>query len=185
VDTWFDSHAKRSAARVEDAAPSTFNRRRFLARTAVVGGVAWTAPTILSASPAWAGGASTCTSVQHYCAGDSSCCNLACNQATIQPTCCTTQYCGVIPGTTTPNCCQLGTASGTCTLVTNLCPGTLGGSCANSGQGVAGCISNTQHCNGDKTNDICGGLGAQCSTTADCFVGTCKPENPSKNTCQK
>jgi len=138
------------SAAVDDAALS---RRQVLARGAVITGVAWTAPALLAARPAFAG-ASICPNQQgaeffQICA-----------TRPITEVCC-------------PNRTDL------CFVLANgqtVCQPPLGALCGNRGNGQ--CAGNTARCD-QPANDkeqpfgICGGPGAQCGPSEVCLFKNC------------
>ena len=148
MSNWFDGYAKR-AARSEGSASASegITRRQALIGGAVATGVMWTAPALLSATPAWAVG---------------SCPNNAVRCGTANPTT------GLKP------CCP--NATDTCPTATNVCTqqGNVGGACkTETGQGTSGC-NNTTGQNGSNiacnkgTPNICGGVGSTCVADSDC-----------------
>lgn len=158
MSQWFDGYARRSARSSTRGAVSNSGatRRQVLVGGALMTGAAWTAPALLSASPAWA--VASCPGDAVRCGTDNHCC----------------------PATPT------GTAKYTCPTKTNVCtaPGEVGGSCQNNGAGGAGCAANSVHCN-NATPNICGGPGAQCAAGTDCASGVCAltTTNPIKLVC--
>lgn len=146
MSSWFDGYAKRVARSEGSASASSegITRRQALIGGAVATGVMWTAPALLSATPAWAA---------------ASCLNNAVRCGTADPAT------GLKP------CCPVGTD--TCPTTTNTCTtaGNVGGACTNNGQGVSGCNNTTTSsiaCNGVKDKNICGGVGSRCNAPSDC-----------------
>lgn len=145
MGTWFDGLAKRSARTAEPESVG-LTRRQVLARGAVVTGVAWTAPMLLTATPAWA--------------------VTSCPKKGEVPTTC--------PGGAESICCPAGqgcfkvNGKFVCDLV-------VGATCGNNGFGTCngGLSTCNQACNSGRT-PICGGAGSTCGNNADCAEGrTC------------
>ena len=176
MSTSFDDRAKAAAERNPTA--SGLSRRQLVQRGALVVGTAWTAPMLLTATPAWAG-ASICTGTDVY------------------STC----------GNGTKVCCPSGTACvlkfGT--VSTYVCDTPIGGVCNNNGNGQCDggysrcnhlgistcggpgaycdfsnnsvCVS-TSPCYPQPINGVpvsgarCGGTGAPCTTNSECATGS-------------
>lgn len=150
MGNWFDGLAKRSARSAEAASPdagvtSGLTRRQVLARGAAVTGVAWTAPMLLSAQPAWA--------------------VVSCPSNKPQVTTC--------PGGAESICCPEGqgcfkvNGKFVCDIV-------VGGLCGNNGFGSCngGVSTCNQVCKDNATKEpICGGAGSTCGNNADCAEG--------------
>ena len=151
---WFDSYARKSARRAENAhvgRTSAVSRRRFVVGGTAAVATAWTAPMLMS-SPAYAGaGASACP------AGT---------------------FCG-LANDGSPVCCPV---AGTCQPTggvgnSAVCENLLGGSCSNSGQGTCSApyhcnsaenANAINQCNGCFRQNKCGGEGATCGSASDC-----------------
>ena len=162
MSNWFDSYAKR-AARSEGSASTSegITRRQALIGGAVATGVMWTAPALLSATPAWAA---------ISCEGNAP----RCGSGTITPP---------LDGTT-GGCCPppVNGFPYTCPTETNTCtsPGTLGGVCTNQGGGGSGCVGSVQCGNiKNQTGGICGGVNAPCATNSGTgFAPDCASSAP-------
>lgn len=161
MGSWFDGAAKRaarSAANFEAPAGEAdgLTRRQVLARGAVVTGVAWTAPMLMSVRPAFAG-ASMCEPGEDY---------------------------SVCPDMVTFLCCPPKQGEPTECLLDennmNVCDIPPGGVCGNQGEGQ--CNGGRSRCNQPGGNpavnpSICGGPGtvcsdgSVCSPTSPCSVG--------------
>lgn len=151
MGTWFDGLAKRSA-RVEQSDEAGLTRRQVLARGALVTGAAWTAPMLLTATPAWAA---------HSCpkAGEAA---SDCGDGTDK--CCPTDE----------RCFKIFKPNGTFTYECQL---PVGAPCGNRGFGSCNGGRSTcdQACSTDRT-PICGGPGSTCGGNADCADGRdCSP----------
>jgi len=155
---WFDRLAKqsaRSALRSGAVDDGGLTRRQVITRGAVVTGVAWTAPMILAAQPAFAGAS--------ICLNDP-----------------TNPDFSICPDGTTSKCCPKGQK---CVqdffkpTGTFICDVGLGGTCTNQGEGQ--CNGGASRCN--KPNgppaqnpSICGGPGADCDDGSIClFTSPC------------
>jgi hypothetical protein len=140
---WFDERAKASA-RQQPATAAGLSRRQLIQRGALVTGAAWTAPMLLTATPAWAG-ASQCQGQDVF---------VMCppNQAT-----------GI--------CCAPGKSCFINANGTYFCDIPLGGNCGNAGNGI--CNGGNSRCNDQhKGGNICGGAGADCDLpNTVCFGG--------------
>lgn len=149
VAGWFDDLAKRSARRADQPAQpgGSLSRREVLGRSAVVAGVAWTAP-MLMATRAAAASVSVCTTF--VCTNTSNTAQICCPNAS--------DTCQTDPLTGAPVCIPVGQG---------------GGSCGNLGQGICAapfkCNGNDNQCNDCARPNICGGEGAQCCNQAECF----------------
>lgn len=147
MGNWFDERAKSSARRIstepsvvppESDAASGLSRRDVLKRGGIVAGVAWTAPMLLSVTPA-AASVSSCPDQRPPC--DGVCCVPEDN--------CVLQDDGsfdcVEPGGLGGNCKNQGSGTSGCTQDAN----------------------SSIHCN-NMTPNICGGPGAQCEFDFEC-----------------
>lgn len=148
MGTWFDGLAKRSA-RAEQPDEAGLTRRQVLARGALVTGAAWTAPMLLSATPAWA--------------------VTSCPQAGDVPAAC--------PGNAESICCPTGQTCirNTGPGREYVCNIPLGADCGNNGYGTncnEGRSTCNQACNTGR-RPICGGAGATCDDDTDCFQSNC------------
>lgn len=155
MGTWFDKLAKHSAEGSVDGsaeASDGLTRRQVLARGAVVTGAAWTAPMLLSATPAWA--------------------VTSCPKKGEVPTAC--------PGGAESICCPEGQGcfqTGTGHNLSYSCDLVVGAVCNNNGFGTCngGASTCNQACNTGRT-PVCGGAGSTCRTAADCAEGrNCSP----------
>ena len=148
MGTSFDDRAKAAAER--GSGTSGYSRRQIIQRGALVVGTAWTAPMLLSATPAWAG-ASTCTGTTPIYS-----------------------ICGPGPAF---KCCPTGQACVLDTKGNYVCDVPLGGLCTN--RGVGQCDGGFSRCNHLADPSICGGAGAVCDfnnnavcvDTSPCFPG--------------
>lgn len=149
MGNWFDERAKSSARRssndpevaaVQPVSEGGLSRRDVLKRGGIVAGVAWTAPMLLSVTPA-AAAITMCPDGRDPC-GDVCC---------VEPDNCVDQGDGtfdcVPPGGIGGDCFNSGQGVSGCTQDAN----------------------SSIHCNGDKDNNICGGPGAQCQVDAECI----------------
>lgn len=143
MGTFFDDSAKASAERHPGVAGLT--RRHLIQRGALVVGTAWTAPMLLSTTPAWAG-ASVCAN----------------QPGTVYSVC----------GDNTTRCCAPSIPACVLNITTNHyeCGVPLGGNCGNNGDGV--CNGGLNRCNHLATYSICGGAGALCDFNN---AGVCAP----------
>lgn len=130
MGTSFDDRAKAAAERSPGVAG--LSRRQLIQRGALVVGTAWTAPMLLSATPAWAG-ASICTSA-----------------LPIYSTC----------ANGTKLCCPTGQACVVNLQGNYVCDVPVGGICTNNGNGQ--CDGGYSRCNHLHNPSICGGPGAYC-----------------------
>ena len=128
---WFDKHAKASAAAAQ--AETGLSRRQLIQGGAVVAGAAWVAPSLLTATPAWAG-ASICTS--------------------------SSPVYSLCPDNLTYLCCPTGQECLLNTRGQQVCDVPVGGVCSNSGNGQ--CDGGFSRCNHLSAVSICGGPGAYC-----------------------
>jgi hypothetical protein len=130
--SWFDKHAKASAGAAQTS--EGLSRRQLIRGGAVVAGAAWVAPSLLTATPAWAG-ASIC---------DASNPNYAICQDGVTFKCCPTGQ-----------SCLLNKQG------QNVCDIPVGGDCGNRGDGQ--CNAGFSRCNHLSGVSICGGPGAICA----------------------
>ena len=172
MSSWFDGLAKRSA-RTEASDATGLTRRQVLARGAVVTGVAWTAPMLLTAQPAWA--VTSCpkrgevptacpNGAQSICCPDGQGCFKDGNKF----------VCDIVVGALCGNrgfgTCNNGFSK--CNQVCNslrlpICGG-AGSTCRDNADCAEG-----RNCSGG----FCGGVGADCSLTSPCSPGTCNNNN--------
>lgn len=157
MSNWFDRFAMRAARSTAHDAPNPsavpdagLSRRQVLARGAVITGVAWTAPALLAARPAFAG-ASICTDSNKP---DYSICPDA---------------------NGTELCCPLGEE---CVYFPERdrydCDVPLGSPCTNNGNGQCnGGISRCNHTASTERERICGGPGTECLDGSSCVFNNC------------
>lgn len=151
MSTSFNDRARAAAERSPGVAG--LSRRQLIQRGALVVGTAWTAPMLLSATPAWAG-ASICTDPRYP------------------------SY-SLCPDKTTFKCCPDGQACvptyNTLGVITGQgCDIPLGGACGNAGNGQ--CNGGASRCNSQpKGSNFCGGPGAYCDYNNNAI---CIPTSP-------
>lgn len=150
MGTSFDDRAKAAAERHPVAAG--LSRRQVLGRGALVVGTAWTAPMLLTATPAWAGAS--------VCVGG-------------------TPVYSVCPGGTF-KCCPTGQACVTDTKGNLVCDVPVGGVCSNNGNGQ--CNGGFSRCNHEGDPSICGGAGALCDFNNNAVCVSTSPCYPAPNT---
>lgn len=195
MGNWFDSLAKRSAraadtAGSEAAVAEGLTRRQVLARGAVVTGIAWTTPMLMSVRPAFAVGASQCpnnTTPSDCPDGSFLCC-----PSDGDETCLVDEdgenVCDIPPGGVCGN-----QGEGQCNGGLSRCnqpggnpaqnPSICGGPGTVCGDGSI--CSPTSPCSDGLANSFgderCGGQGAPCTSDTDCALETV---NQPATTCQ-